>query len=460
MGINKFIERKGVKNTLLRYAGLSIVSMWIFSLYTMVDGMFVGRGVGPEALAAVNLSMPFISLTFALSIMTSIGASTVISRFLGEKRILEARRTFTHTIIFLGCIGAIICIGGIVFRYDLAYLLGARGDLIPLVVEYLSTVLFFNTFYLIAYALEVLIRVEGKPTIALITVVIAALTNIVLDYLLVIVFPLGLRGAAIATGSAQLIQGIILLSFFLKKNSALKFTAIKFSLKQVLNLIKIGVPDSITELSVGVVVFLFNKTILIHYGNIGLTAFGIISYINNFILMTMIGLTQGMQPIVSFLNSRDEYKKRDTTFSLTLRSSVILGFIFFLFTLTFKEVIIGFFTTDRETFHFTSGALTLFAPAFIFGGLNIVFSGFFTALERTRNAGIIAVSRGLIFIPLLLALLPAVLDEKGIWVAALISELLTLFISLFLYRAHKERSPLFQRFLSKVGHRLISIKNK
>lgn len=460
MGINKFIEKKGVKNALFRYAGLSIVSMWIFSLYTMVDGMFVGRGVGPEALAAVNLSMPFISLTFALSIMTSIGASTVISRLLGEKRILEARNIFTHTIAFLGGIGAIICVTGIIFRYDLAYLLGARGDMVPLVVEYLSTVLFFNTFYLVAYALEVLTRVEGKPTIALVTVIIAALTNIILDYLLVIVFPLGLRGAAIATGSAQLIQGIILLSFFLKKNSVLKFSAIKFSLKRVLNLVRIGVPDSVTELSVGVVVFLFNKTILAYYGDIGLTAFGIISYINNFILMTMIGLTQGMQPIVSFLNSRGEYKKRDSIFRLTFKSSLVMGVGSFLLTLVFKKVIIGFFTTDQETISFTLKALTLFAPAFIFGGINIVFSGFFTALERTREAGIIAVFRGLIFIPLLLALLPASFGREGIWVAALISELLTLFISAFLYSIYRKRSSFLQELLSKVGQRLISIKNK
>ncbi len=460
MGINKFIERRGVKNTLFRYAGLSIVSMWIFSLYTMVDGMFVGRGVGPEALAAVNLSMPFINITFAFSIMTSIGASTVISRFLGEKKVLEARRVFTHTVIFLGGIGAVICTAGIVFRYDLAHLLGARGDMVPLVVEYLSTVLFFNTFYLIAYALEVLMRVEGKPTIALVTVIIAALTNIILDYLLVIVFPLGLRGAAIATGSAQLIQGIILLSFFMRKNSILRFSPIKFSPREVLNLVKIGVPDSITELSAGVVVFLFNRTILLSYGDIGLTAFGIIGYINNFILMTMIGLTQGMQPIVSFLSSQEEYRKRNSVFYLTLRSALIFGFGFFLLTLIFRERIIGFFTSNEEAFNFTLGPLTLFAPAFIFGGVNIVFSGFFTALERPREAGAIAVFRGPVFIPLLLTLLPLIFNERGIWMTSLVSELLTLTISLLLYGIYCERSYFFQGFLSEINQRFVTLKNK
>lgn len=460
MGINKFIEKRGVRNTLFRYAGLSIVSMWIFSLYTMVDGMFVGRGVGPKALAAVNLSMPFINLTFALSIMTSIGASTVISRFLGEKRILEVRKTFTHTIVFLGGIGAVICTAGIVFRYELAHLLGARGDMVPMVVEYLSTVLFFNTFYLIAYALEVLMRVEGKPSIALVTVIIAALTNIILDYLLVIVFPMGLRGAAIATGSAQLIQGIILLSFFMRRNSVLRFSPIKFSFREVFNLVRIGVPDSITELSVGVVVFLFNRTILLSYGGIGLTAFGIIGYINNFILMTMIGLTQGMQPIISFLSSRKEYRKRNKVFYLTLRSALILGFGFFLLTLIFRETIIGFFTSDQEAFNFTLVPLTLFAPAFIFGGINIVFSGFFTALEKPREAGAIAIFRGPIFIPLLLILLPVFFNDGGIWITSLVSEILTLALSLLLYGIYRERLSFFQEFLSRINHRFAPLKNK
>jgi len=460
MGINTFIERKGEKNTLFRYAGLSIISMWIFSLYTMVDGMFVGRGVGPEALAAVNLSMPFISLTFALSIMTSIGASTVISMFLGQKKIIEARDTFTHTIIFLGCTGFLICITGILFRYDLAYLLGARGDMVPLVVEYLSTVLFFNTFYLIAYALEVLIRVEGKPTVALITVVIAALTNIFLDYLLVIVFPLGLKGAAIATGSAQLIQGIILLSFFLKKDSILKFTTLKFSVRRILNLIKIGIPDSITELSVGIVVFLFNRAILNYYGSIGLVAFGIISYINNFILMTMIGLTQGMQPIVSYLNSKGKHKKRDEIFYLTLKSALVIGLSFFLLTIIFKGTIVGFFTTDLETSDFTLNALIIFAPSFILGGINIVFSGFFTAMEKTKEAGIIALFRGVILIPLFLKYLPAILDKESIWGTALMSEFLTVFIATFLYISYREKLPAFPGFLSSITNRFIFIKNK
>jgi len=437
--MNKIIEKKGIGKTLFKYAFPSILSMWIFALYSIVDGIFVGKGVGSKALAAVNLSMPFLNFSFAISIMISIGASTLISSYLGKGKIQKSRDLFTSTICFLGIIGIIICGISFIFRYELASFLGAKKEMIPLVVEYLGTILIFNTFYLIAYALEILIKVEGKPMVAIYVVSIAAITNIILDYLLVIVFPLGLRGAAIATGGAQITQVIVLISFFLRKNSNLKFVRVKLSLKKLFCLMKIGVPDSITEISVGFIIFAFNRVIFKYYGSNGLAVFSVIGYINNLVLMTMIGLTQGMQPIISFLNGRKERSKNKKLLFLTLKIAFITGIFFYIVILFFSKYIVSLFFNDPILIKLALEAKKLFSISFIIVGINIVASGFFTAIESPKRASIISLTRGVIFIIILLAVLPYSFGKYSIWIVTPLSELLTLFISIRFLNFYKNK---------------------
>ncbi|MCS5421090.1 MULTISPECIES: MATE family efflux transporter [Psychrilyobacter] len=437
--MNITIKKKGITKTLFKYAFPSILSMWIFSLYTIVDGIFVGRGVGAEALAAVNLSMPFLNFSFAISIMISIGASTLISTCLGRGELKKSREYFTLSLCFLGLIGFIICSASFIFRYELANFLGARREMIPLVVEYLSTLLFFNTFYLIAYALEVLIKVEGKPMVAMFVVGIAAVTNIILDYFLVIVFPLGLRGAAIATGCAQVIQGIILVSFFLKKNSTLKFIRIKLSLKKLFRLIKIGIPDFITELSVGFILFAFNRVIFNSYGTDGLAVFSVIGYTNNLVLMTMLGLTQGMQPIISYLNGQEDFKRKKQLLFLTLKAACIIGIFSYVVVLFFSKSISSLFLNDLNLIRLTAEAKKIFSLSFIMVGINIVTSGFFTAIEHPKKASIISLARGVILILILLIILPYFFGKHSVWIVTTVSELFTLFISITLIKFYKNK---------------------
>ena len=140
------LENKSIGMALTKFAVPSILAVWVFALYTMVDGMFVGRGVGPEALAAVNLSLPFINIMFAISILITIGAGTLVGKLKGEGKIGEASEIFSQAIYFLAGFGAVVCFLAFIFVEDVAYLMGARGELIPMVAEYLGTLLFFQTF--------------------------------------------------------------------------------------------------------------------------------------------------------------------------------------------------------------------------------------------------------------------------------------------------------------------------
>ncbi|WP_051326614.1 MATE family efflux transporter [Aliagarivorans taiwanensis] len=384
------LTKDGVGKTLLRYALPSTMAVWVFALYTMVDGMFVGRGVGPEALAAVNLSLPFISIMFAFSILITIGAATVAGKQKGEGKHDAASRTFSTTLYALLAFGLTVCALSYLFIEELAYLLGARGELLPLVVEYLSTLLLFNSFYLVGYSMEVFAKVDGFPKRELGAICCAAVTNVVLDYLLVIQLDWGLRGAAIATGCAQLLQAGLLLLHFISRSGTIRFVALMPQLSLVARYVKIGLPDCLTEMSAGVVLLAFNTAILHYYGSSELSAFSVVGYINNFMLITMIGLTQGMQPIVTYSRGRGDILSIEKVSGLTLRSALAICVVSYLGIYLFGDVIASAFLDGHSLVEQSHHILRVFSLSFLFMGINVVTSGLFTALEATKRAGLLS----------------------------------------------------------------------
>ena len=411
------------------------MAVWIFALYTMVDGMFVGRGVGPDALAAVNLALPYISIMFAISILVTIGAATIVGVKKGAGEHEEASRIFSTTIYALLIFGGTVCTLSYIFIDEIVWMLGARGHLIPLVKEYLQTLLLFNTFYLVAYSMEVFVKVDGFPKRELIAICCAALTNIFLDYILVIKLGMGLRGAAIATGTAQMLQGILLLLHFTGKYKAtgtLKFVRILPSVKDVVRFVKIGLPDCITEMSAGLILLAFNNAILMYLGTSELTAFSVIGYANNLMLLTMIGLTQGMQPIVTFLRGRQAHEDISAVVSLTMRTAFIICIGSYVFVFFFGDSLAAMFLTDANLISLSHQLMKVFCIAFIFLGLNVVISGFFTALEQPARAGIISLMRGGMLAMALLTVFPVVFGAKGIWYVAPLSEAITFIAALIM----------------------------
>ena len=431
------LDRHSIGRTLFNYALPSTVSVWIFALYTMVDGMFVGKGVGPRALAAVNLSLPFISMMFAISILVTIGAATIAASKRGEGKFDDANRIFSTAVYSLFGFGMIACTLGYIYIEEIAQLLGAEGEMIGLVTEYLSTLLIFNTFYLVAYSMEVFCKIDGFPRRELLAIITAALTNIVLDYILVIELQMGLRGAAIATGVAQTVVAVMMLAHFFgafKEKGTLKFTKVIPSPTAVLRYIKIGIPDSITELSAGVVLLIFNNAILTYLGEDNLTAFSVIGYINNLMLLTMVGLTQGMQPIVSFLNGRGSYHPIAKTLTLTVRTAFLIGSGFYLAVFFFGDWMASLFLADPKLVLLSHGLMKVFSTAFIFMGMNIIFSGFYTSLEKPIHAGAIALLRGGVLTLALVMILPPLLGTQSIWYVALATEMLVFVFSMVLVK--------------------------
>lgn len=441
------LENKSIGMALTKFAVPSILAVWVFALYTMVDGMFVGRGVGPEALAAVNLSLPFINIMFAISILITIGAGTLVGKLKGEGKIGQASEIFSQAIYFLAGFGALVCFVAFIFVEDVAYLMGARGELIPMVAEYLGTLLFFQTFYLMAYSMEVFAKIDGFPQRELAAILCAAVTNIILDYVFIIQWGWGLRGAAIATGSAQMLQMCLLILHYRSRSSNLRFVRVMPKLKNIIQYVKIGTPDSITEMSAGFVLMAFNNAILFHYGTAELSAFSVIGYINNFMLITYIGLTQGMQPIVTFSRGKKDHGSILAVALLTVKVALLIGGMSALVVFFFGDNIAMGFLEDPELVAMSHQYMKIFSLGFIFMGVNTVISGFFTALEAPKRAGLISLMRGFIMVMLFLSILPLFFGSDSIWWVTGAAELVTVFVAIIMFA----RKISFHRIGQPVG---------
>lgn len=425
-----------LKQKFIRYMLPSVVAMWVFSLYTMVDGIFVSKGVGELALAAVNISMPFVTFIFAVSLMFSTGASTVIAVFLGKKDIKSANQVFTLNIVFIIALSVIIFLLTYFNLDRLALFLGATDSTIEMVKQYLGIIVFFNGFFIVSYSLEVIVKTDGFPVLATIGVLISAFTNVVLDYIFVIKLGYGVPGAAYATGISQILSTIFFLVHFFRKNATLKFTKFKFDFKAIGKIASIGFPDSLTELSAGVVILLFNLSIQKYIGEVGIIYYSVINYINVLVLMTMVGIAQGMQPLSSYYYGAHSYKEVRALFSMGVKAIIIASISVFAVSMIFTEPIVSLFIhrSEVEIFSEAVRVFRIYSFSFLILGFNVVISSFFVSIENPLISTVISLGRGLVLIAACLFVMIFLFGGEGIWYTTIVSEFVCLIISLVLLK--------------------------
>ena len=433
---------KTVFKTILRYAIPSVVSMWIFTLYTMVDGIFIGKYVGALGLAGVNITMPLINLTFAIGIMIAIGSSTMIAIHYGEGDWTAGNKIFTTAVCSLLSCGILISILITIFMEPVINFLGGGGNLYPYVKDYLSVIILFCVCYMTGYALEIYIKVDGNPVYPTLCVIIGGVVNILLDYIFVVIFHWGIKGAAFATGLSQVTTTSLLFYYIFFRTKRIKFVKIKYSLLNLLKIMKVGFAEFLAEVSTGISIFVFNLVILKNLGEKGVSAFGIIGYISSFITMTMIGFNQGVQPILSFNLGAKEHKK---IFEIIKNSFFILGVLgVFFYTLIniFSANIVSIFLNDVEDINLTKKALTTYSFAYLICGFNIFSAGYFTAVDMVKISTIITMLRGILLLVLFILILPIFLGTTGIWITMFVTEEITL---IFSYIFMKKYNPLLKK---------------
>ena len=400
------LEGMSLKKKFWRFVWPSVVAQWIFALYTMVDGMFVARGVSEVALSAVNIASPFVNFLFSVSILFAVGTSTVVAIFLGQGRQREANQANTQNMVVTGVLSLFIMLMVRLCLDPIVSFLGATQSTQEYVKHYILSLLPFTWWFIISYTFETLVKTDGFPRFAAAAVASGALVNCVLDYLFVMVFHWGIGGAGAATGLSQMVPVFLYLKHFLGPKATIRFARPVWDLGQFIRVVKIGLSSGFTELSAGFTVFMFNHAILRYIGEQGVVSYTIIAYVNTIVVMSMAGIAQGIQPLISFHYGRQE---RDVC-SRLLKYSLTASAVFRIFSLSFLVV-----------------------------GFNITGAGYFTAIERPKESLIISLGRGMVIIAAALAVCIGVGGGEGIWWAPAVSELMCLGVTLILVYLYTRR---------------------
>lgn len=429
MGLD--LSKGNLGKIILRYGLPSIATMWIFALYTIVDGFFIGKFLGANELAAVNIVMPYVNLSFALGIMIAIGGATIISISLGEKNFEKAHRVYSLSLELFMILGGFLGTIGIFFPHKIVEILGANEIILADATTYLFYLSFFTVFYLLSYGLEIFVRVDGNTLYSLVCIIIGALLNIILDYLFIIKFNMGIIGAGLATGIAQFGTAASLGYYLLLKSTKLRFSFVKIDIPQTLKILYNGSSEFLTEIATGIVIMAFNINIINIVGEKGVSAFGIISYISTLVTMTMIGFSQGLQPVISYNFGAKNFKRIKKVMKISSITVTVLGILFFLICNIFvKEIISIFIKNDEILFKITKNAINLYSFTYVLMGINIIVSAYFTAIEDAFISAVLSVLRGMIFVNILLFTLPKFLEINGIWLTSPINEFLSMIVSI------------------------------
>lgn len=424
MELHKEVVRLQLRKKFLKFVLPSIASMWAFSLYTMVDGVFVARGVGETAMSAVNLSAPFTSLVFMVGILLATGTSTVISVALGRGEVEEARNYFNQNLAVTVCVSLVLAALVLLNLERAALFLGATPDTLDYVKEYVGTIAVFAVFFTVSYNLEVQVKANGAPQVSTVGVASCALMNVALDALFVMGFGWGVWGAALATGLAQVTSTSVFFGYFLTHRERLRLGRFRRDLGAYRRIVPLGLSEGLNELSNGLVIFLFNHTILRFIGEQVLPAYTIISYVNTLVLMTMTGAAQGMQPLVSFSLGAGRRRDCHRLLGYGLAAAALFAALSFALGELGAPLIVGaFLERSSAIFVYSVSALRLYAWSFLAVGFNVIFAAFFTAVERPGPAFAISLSRSLVLLALSLLTMAVLFGDRGIWLSTLVSEL-------------------------------------
>lgn len=440
-------KKQSLLKQFFHFSAATVASLMVFSLYSIVDGLFVARGVGEYAMTAVNLSVPFVNLLFSIAVIFAVGTSTIIAYLLGQKNAQSANKLFSQNLATLVVIGVTISVLVLAFTEPLARLLGAEEVTLEYTIHYLQGLAPFAVCFMISYNLEVLVKTDGRPRLALVTVCVGCVTNCVLDYLAIFHWGLGIWGAAAATGLSQLLTCLIYLTHFLGKHTTFHPVRFRMDWKIYRRLLPIGISDGLTELCNGLMIFLFNHTILRCIGTDGLVAYTIIAYANTLVINITMGVSQGSQPLISFQNGRGDGTAIGKLLRYGLRTMCGIAAVCFtvLFLAAPKLVAVYLPEAGAEMLTFATDAFRRYSLCYLPVGFNIYIAGFLTAMERPLPAVSISTGRGLILQGSILLLLAAVLGGSSIWFAPVISEVLCLGLSVFFLLQLRRTHPVFAK---------------
>lgn len=426
---------------LLRFVLPSIVMMIFTSIYGVVDGLFVSNYAGKTSFAAINLIMPVIMGISALGFMMGTGGSALVAKTLGEGDKERANDYFSMIVTSTIIGGIILSIIGEIFTPQLARMIGADETMINDSVTY-GRVLFASlTTFMLQNVFQSFLVTAEKPNLGLLVTVLAGLTNMLFDYLMVGVFRWGVMGAGIATAMSQIVGGIVPLIYFMRKNnSLLRIKKFKFDGMALLKVCANGSSELMTNLSISIVNMLYNFQLMKLAGKNGVAAYGTIMYVNFVFIAIFLGYSIGTAPIVGYHHGAGNTDELKNLFGKSLKLIGIFGVCLTVLAMflsgTLSKIFVGY---DEELFEMTSNAFRIYAISFLVCGFNIYASSFFTALNNGIISAVISFMRTLVFQILAVLILPILFELNGIWLSITVAEVLSLIVTITLLIRNKEK---------------------
>lgn len=428
---------KSLFRTFLSYSIPCIMTMFLMSFITIVDGIFIGWKVGENGLAALNLLLPVQYVLLSFTLLIGVGGVTLATQFLGANDHESANKYFTLSFVVCSLINILSILIMVVFSDNILHMLNAKGDIYTYANAYFTPIKFFYIFMMLNMNFSMFIRSEGKPKTMLLFGAIGNVINIILDIIFVIILNLGLEGAAIASGISVLISFIITIGYFLSKISIFKFIRFKFKFRELGRVASLGISEAITQISISITTFIFNYVIIRRIGVSGVAALSIISYVVFIQNMLFTGIAIGIHPVISFNYGARNHKLIQSMLSITIRTSIFFSIgIFAISLLTARGISSTFAPLNTELISLATYGLRLYSIGFIFNGFNIIVAAYFTSVSNAIPAAIISTLRSLVLLVLFIIILPYFFGNNGIWLTVPLSELITCIVAcLFLYNS-------------------------
>lgn len=422
--ITRRLEHEKIGRLLVHYAIPAVVGTMVNALYNIVDRIFIGQGVGPLAMAGLTLTFPILLFLQAFGMLVGAGAATRVSIHLGRKandmaeKVLGNALTLTFIITFLTVVPCMV------WMDDLLFAFGGSEQTIPYAKDYLYIVVPGTILTSLSFGFNAVMRASGYPKKAMYTMLIGAVTNVLLDPVFIFWLDMGIQGAAIATVISMLLCTLFVMNHFVRKDSIIRFHRGVFKLEKpvVWNILTIGVSPFAMQLAGSVVVVIQNYALKQYGGDLALGANGIITSVGMLQVMLIIGIAQGMQPIVGFNFGAKQYGRVQETLRLAIIVSTVIMGIGCFCSVAFPELITRAFTNDPALLDVTANGLRISLLVFVVVGSQLVISQFFQSIGVAWKAMFLSLSRQMLFLIPAMLLFSRFWGLDGVWYAAPFSD--------------------------------------
>lgn len=442
MNNSKELENGAIGELLLKFSIPAVVGMLVNALYNIVDRIFVGRGVGSTALSGVAVTFPITNIIMAVGMLVGIGSAAVVSIKLGEKRMKSAEKIIGNAFVLSVILSVIVSLLGIAFLEPILKIFGASKDTMPYAKQFGTIILLGAVLQNVGFGLNPIIRSEGDPKTAMLTMLIGAVLNFIINPILIFGFKIGVAGSALATVISQAVCSIWVIYYFTKGKSFLKLKIDNMKLQKELirEIISIGMSPFAMQLAASLVTIVFNINLSKYGGDTAIGAFALINSVTLLILMPIFGINQGAQPIIGYnYGARNVVRVKKTLLYSAIATGIISTAGFVVVQIFPVQIIMIFNTTDSRLVTIGANGLRIFLMMLALVGPQIAITNYFQSIGKAKNSMFLSLLRQVVILIPLVFILPIFFKLNGVWMAGAASDFLAAAITV-IFLIHEMKS--------------------